>query len=79
MRTVAAVVGSRVAAFELGILCQVFGLDRSDDGLPSYGFAVCGVRPGPVPTTSGFDVTVRGLDEVAAADLVAAVRSRLTA
>jgi transcriptional regulator GlxA family with amidase domain len=68
---VVAVVGERVAAFELGIVCQVFGLDRSDDGLPCHDFAVCGVRPGLVPTTSGFAVDVpHGLARVAAADLV---------
>jgi transcriptional regulator GlxA family with amidase domain len=72
LRSVAVVVGSRVAGFELGILCQVFGLDRSDDGLPSYDFTVCGPRPGLVRTTSGFAVEVtHGLDRVAAADLVA--------
>jgi transcriptional regulator GlxA family with amidase domain len=71
MRTVAAVVGPQVAVFELGILGQVFGLDRSDDGLPTYRFTVCGVRPGLVPTTSGFGVTVAGLAAVAGADLVA--------
>jgi transcriptional regulator GlxA family with amidase domain len=69
---VVAVVGERVAAFELGIVCQVFGLDRSDDGLPRHDFAVCGVRPGPTPTTSGFAVDVPyGLDRLATADLVA--------
>jgi AraC family transcriptional activator FtrA len=72
MRNVAAVVGSRVAGFELGILCQVFGLDRSDDGLPTYDFAVCGPRPGLVPSTSGFAVEVsHGLERVAEADVVA--------
>ena len=72
MQSVAAVVGSRVAGFELGILCQVFGLDRSDDGLPTYDFAVCGPRPGLVPSTSGFAVEVtHGLDRIAEADLVA--------
>jgi transcriptional regulator GlxA family with amidase domain len=72
MNSVAAVVGSRVAGFELGILCQVFGLDRSDDGLPTYDFAVCGARPGLVPTTSGFAVQVtHDLDRIAEADLVA--------
>lgn len=72
IRNVVALVGDRVAAFELGILCQVFGLDRSDDGLPNYDFAVCGPRPGAVPTTSGFDIQVaHGLDRVADADLVA--------
>ena len=65
------VVGDRVAAFELGIVCQVFGLDRSDDDLPVYDFAVCGPRPGEVPTTSGFTVRAEhGLDRVAVADLV---------
>lgn len=68
---VVAVVGERVAAFELGIVCQVFGLDRSDDGLPRHQFAVCGVRPGLTPTTSGFHIDVpNGLARVAAADLV---------
>jgi transcriptional regulator GlxA family with amidase domain len=69
---VVAVVGERVAAFELGILCQVFGLDRSDDGLPSHDFAVCGPTPGNVLTTSGFAVEVPcGLDRMSTADLVA--------
>lgn len=72
MTSVAAVVGSRIAGFELGILCQVFGLDRSDDGLPTYDFAVCGPTPGLVPTTSGFAVDVtHDLDRVAESDLVA--------
>jgi transcriptional regulator GlxA family with amidase domain len=68
---VVAVVGERVAAFELGIVCQVFGLDRSDDGLPTHDFAVCGEKPGLVPTTSGFRVEVpHGLERVRTADLV---------
>jgi len=71
MRSVVALVGDTAAAFELGIVCQVFGLDRSDDGLPVFDFAVCGAVPGPVPTTSGFNLQVsHGLDRVAAADLV---------
>ena len=71
LRSVAALVGRRAAAFELGIVCQVFGLDRSDDGLPTYDFAVCAARPGLVPTTSGFAVeATAGLDHLAASDLV---------
>jgi AraC family transcriptional activator FtrA len=71
MRTVAAVVGSRIAGFELGIACQVFGLDRSDDDLPCYDFAVCAATPGLVPTTSGFAIDVRhDLSPVGRADLV---------
>ncbi|MER6511672.1 helix-turn-helix domain-containing protein [Nonomuraea sp. NPDC001636] len=72
MRRVAAVVGDVVAAFELGIVCQVFGLDRTDDGLPVHDFAVCAAEPGAIPTTSGFAVHVEhGLDRLAEADLVA--------
>jgi transcriptional regulator GlxA family with amidase domain len=71
MQSVVALVGNSAAAFELGIVCQVFGLDRSDDGLPDHDFAVCGPVPGSVQTTSGFDVTItHGLDRAAAADLV---------
>jgi transcriptional regulator GlxA family with amidase domain len=71
MRSVVALVGERVAAFELGIVCNVFGLDRTAENLPSYEFAVAGARVGEVPTTSGFPVRVtHDLDHVAAADLV---------
>ncbi|MFB9878631.1 GlxA family transcriptional regulator [Planobispora siamensis] len=71
IRDVVAVVGRQAAVFELGLVCQVFGLDRSEDGLPSYDFAVCAPRPGMVPTTSGFAIEVRhGLDRTRTADLV---------
>jgi transcriptional regulator GlxA family with amidase domain len=46
-----------VPMFELGVLCEVFGLDRSGLGLPAYDFAVCGPRAGPVASTSGVRVT----------------------
>jgi transcriptional regulator GlxA family with amidase domain len=61
-----------VAAFELGVLCEVFGTDRTQDGFPAYRFALASDRPGPVSTGSGFAVTVtEGLDRLAGADLVA--------
>ena len=72
LHNVAAVVGDHVAAFELGVLSEVFGLDRSADGLPRYNFAVCAVRPGLVPTTSGYAIRVEhGLERLAEADLIA--------
>lgn len=72
LRDVVAVVGDQVAAFELGVLSEVFGLDRSDDGLPRYDFAVAALEPGLVPTTSGYAVGVPyGLERLAQADLVA--------
>ncbi|HEV7626342.1 MAG TPA: DJ-1/PfpI family protein, partial [Streptomyces sp.] len=71
LRNVVALVGDQAAAFELGIIAQVFGVDRSDDGLPVYDFAVCGARPGRVMTTSGFALEVEhGPKRIADADLV---------
>nr|WP_155357087.1 helix-turn-helix domain-containing protein [Acrocarpospora macrocephala] len=71
IRDVVALVGDSAAPFELGVVCQVFGLDRSDDRLPVYDFAVCAPRPGAVETTAGFAIQVdHGLDRMASADLV---------
>ncbi|MFJ9968774.1 helix-turn-helix domain-containing protein [Streptomyces avermitilis] len=73
IKHVAAVVGGKAAAFELGVVCQAFGLDRSDDAadLPNYDFAVCSPSPGPVMTTSGFSIHVdHGLERIAEADLI---------
>ncbi len=68
---VVALVGEHVAAFELGIACQVFGLDRGDDGLPVHDFAVCAARAGRHETTSGFPIIVpHDLGRAARADLV---------
>jgi transcriptional regulator GlxA family with amidase domain len=72
LRKVAAAVGQHVSAFELGVLCEVFGTDRSDDGLPVYDFRVCAVEPPPLVTDGGFSIdTPNGLDELATADLIA--------
>ena len=61
-----------VAPFELGVLCESFGVDRSAHGLPTLDFAVCGVAPGPVATSMGFTINVdHGLERVEQADLVA--------
>ncbi len=70
-QNVVALVGDQAAAFELGVVAQVFGLDRSDDGLPVHDFAVCAARPGTVMSTSGFALRVEhGPERIAAADLV---------
>jgi len=70
-REVAVLLGARAATFELGIACQVFGLDRSAEGLPVYDFALCAARPGLVPTSSGFSIEVpHGLERLESADLV---------
>ena len=73
IRSVAVPVLDNVFAFELGLLCEVFGLDRPDEPeLPTFDFAVCTPRPGPVRTMSGFGLDVAyGLERIATADLVA--------
>lgn len=72
LTNVAVIAYPGVAPFELGVLCEAFGLDRSDHGVPKLDFAVCAERSDPMPTTMGFSIQVdQGLDRVAAADLVA--------
>jgi len=72
LRNVAVIALPEVAVFELGVLCELFGYDRTAEGLPGYDFAVCSIDGGPVPTHAGFDITVKDdLSRVEAADLVA--------
>jgi len=71
LRNVAAVIVDGFTPFELGVVCEVFGIDRSDDGLPTYDFAVVAGEPGPLRAEAGFTVsTPYTLDRLAVADLV---------
>jgi transcriptional regulator GlxA family with amidase domain len=61
-----------VHPFELGVLCEVFGLDRSDEGLPVYDFAVASAEGPTLRTHAGFTVSVsHGLERLEEADLIA--------
>jgi len=72
LSNVAAVVFDGVAPFELGVLCEAWGVDRRAQGVPHTEFAVAAERPGKVRTSMGFDLDVHhGLDRVDQADLVA--------
>jgi transcriptional regulator GlxA family with amidase domain len=73
IRTVAVPVADKVSPFELGVLCEVFGLARPDEPLlPDFDFRLATRTPGPVRTHSGFTIQVdHGLDALATADLVA--------
>jgi transcriptional regulator GlxA family with amidase domain len=71
LRNVAVVVLNGFTPFELGVVSEVFGSDRSDDGLPAYDCAVVAAEPGPVSSSAGFTLqTEFGLDRLAQADLV---------
>lgn len=72
IKNVAAIVYDGVAPFELGVLCEAWATDRSDQGLPLFDFAICAPEVGPVSTTGGFSVNVEhGLSRLDEADLVA--------
>jgi transcriptional regulator GlxA family with amidase domain len=73
LRSVAALVLDRVAVFEFGVICEVFGIDRSADGVPNFDFRVCGPEAGvPLRTSVGASlIPERGLDGLADADLIA--------
>ncbi len=60
------------APFEFGVVCEVFGIDRSESGGPKFEFAVATADPGPVMTSLGFPMIIENDLSVAAdADLVA--------
>jgi len=52
-RTVAVVVFDRLAVFETAVPCEVFGIDRSAMGAPTYGLMLCAADPPPLRTTEG--------------------------
>lgn len=73
LKTVAAVLIDHVAPFEFGTVCEVFGIDRQEDGVPPIEFRVCGEHPGkPLATSVGAQfIPELGLDALEGADLVA--------
>jgi transcriptional regulator GlxA family with amidase domain len=73
LTTVAAVLIDGVAPFEFGVICEVFGIDRTKDGVPPIEFRVCAEFPGrPVRSSVGVRMTAEhGLDALVGADLVA--------
>jgi transcriptional regulator GlxA family with amidase domain len=79
LRTVSAVLIDDVAPFEFGVVCEVFGIDRTADGVPAFDFRVCGEHPGESLSTSvGVRFTPEhGLDALEDADLVAVPAARV--
>ncbi|EKF22056.1 bacterial regulatory helix-turn-helix s, AraC family protein [Mycolicibacterium hassiacum DSM 44199] len=73
IRTVSALVLDGLSMFEFGVLCEVFGIDRSADGVPKFDFKVCAPEPGrPLRTSVGALLTPHhSLDDLVGADLVA--------
>jgi AraC family transcriptional activator FtrA len=71
LRSVAVLVDHGVSPFEFGISCEVFGIDRTPQGMPAFEFSVCSVQDGPIQTSVGFSlIAPHGLGPVERADLV---------
>jgi transcriptional regulator GlxA family with amidase domain len=70
-RTVATVICHGVAPFEMAVPCEVFGIDRSELGVPWYRHMICAAEDPPIRSSQGFTIdTPYGLDEVVKADTV---------
>ncbi|MDX2597240.1 MULTISPECIES: helix-turn-helix domain-containing protein [Streptomyces] len=72
LRNVVAVLLDGVNPFELAVVCEVFGTDRSDEGLPVYDFAVASAEGRTLRSNAGFSLHVEhGLERLDSADLIA--------
>jgi AraC family transcriptional regulator, transcriptional activator FtrA len=79
LRTVAVILIDDFMPFEFGVLCEVFGDDRTDQGVPAIDFRICGERAGePLRTDVGaMLIPTHGLDAVEDADLVAVSAAKI--
>ncbi|MGL5817514.1 MAG: helix-turn-helix domain-containing protein [Phycicoccus sp.] len=72
LHSVAVVLQEPVALFEYGVLAEVFGLDRTDEGIPAFDYRVCSEEDRPLDARNGTTVgAAHRLDAAADADLVA--------
>ncbi|MGB3486074.1 MAG: helix-turn-helix domain-containing protein [Mycobacterium sp.] len=73
INSVSTLVLDGVAPFEFGVICEVFGIDRSADSVPNFDFKVCGPQAG-VPLQMSIGATLTPEHDFSAlmgADLVA--------
>ncbi|WP_378147434.1 GlxA family transcriptional regulator [Cnuibacter sp. UC19_7] len=78
LRRVALIAVPGVAPFEFGVVCEAFGIDRSEMGGPRFEFSIVAAEPGAVTTSMGYDMVIdKGLEEAYAADLIAVPAHRV--
>ena len=79
LKTVAVMLFDDVALFELGVLAEVFGIDRVDDGVPAFDFRVCGLEAGKPLSARNGTLVIPPYDLVGlvGADLVAVPATRI--
>ncbi|MBY6411266.1 helix-turn-helix domain-containing protein [Rhodococcus sp. BP-252] len=60
-----------IEQFELGVACEVFGFDRSDEGLPTYDFSLIAGVDRPIRSRFGYTIDVPyDLSQLDDADLI---------
>jgi transcriptional regulator GlxA family with amidase domain len=68
-----------VAPFEFGVVCEVFGIDRTGTGAPEFEFSIATADPGPVRTSLGYTMDIANDLSIAAdADLIAVPAHEIT-
>jgi transcriptional regulator GlxA family with amidase domain len=71
MRSVAVLLHHAVRLFDYGVIHEVFGVDRSDDGVPAFDLRRCSPGRRPVTLAGGATLTAtHGLSALTDADLV---------
>jgi transcriptional regulator GlxA family with amidase domain len=71
MRTVAVLLHHAVRLFDYGVIHEVFGVDRRDDGVPAFELRRCSPGRRPVALVGGASLTAtHGLSALVEADLV---------
>ncbi len=73
LRTIAALLPAQAAPFEFALVAEVFGIDRTEHGVPEFDFRICAEQP-EVDLTNGMTLTVpHRLEDVVGADLVVVI------
>lgn len=71
LRDIVALVEGRIHPFELGVVSEIFGIDRTDEGVPPFDFAVAAASSSVLPGPGGVLLQATyGLERLATADLV---------
>lgn len=58
MRSIAAIVQDGFTPFEFGLVCEMFGIDRSEANLPNFDFRIVTSDPGAIRSSLGFTILV---------------------
>jgi AraC family transcriptional regulator, transcriptional activator FtrA len=68
---IAVLVFEGVAVFEMAVPCEVWGIDRTSQGVPAAEVRVCSADPSPLHTNMGFSINATvGLEALEWADII---------